>query len=61
MSIDSSNRDKAREVIAQLTDLISDRQSFIRGDDEFDETFRKDIEALTWAVDFIKWSMGERG
>ena len=50
-------KDKAREVVEQLNDLISDRQSFIRGDDEFDEIYRKDIDALKWAVYFIMQNM----
>lgn len=38
------------ESIKQLEELIEDRKSFCEGDDEHDETYRSDIEALRRAV-----------
>lgn len=38
------------EAIKQLEELIDDRKSFCEGDDEHDETYRSDIEALRRAV-----------
>lgn len=38
------------ESIKQLEELIEDRKSFCEGDDEHDEIYRSDIEALRRAV-----------
>ncbi len=35
-----------KDAISQLSELIGDRKSFIEGDTEHDEIYRKDIEAL---------------
>lgn len=45
---------KITEVINQLEDLIGDKKAFISGDEELDEDFVKDIEALKYAVSVLK-------
>lgn len=46
------NDEKRNETIAQLQDLIKDREAFL-DKEEPDSVFQKDIDALRWAVDFI--------
>ena len=43
-----------KEVIARLKDLMEDRESFFREDDEDDECFRVDYEALRLAVEMLE-------
>lgn len=43
-------------MLLQLRDLIEDRKSFISGDEEHDEVFKKDIKALEMAIDLIERS-----
>lgn len=42
------------EIISGLRDLISDRESFIEGDKDFDDIFLKDIEVLEEALKLAK-------
>lgn len=42
------------EIILGLRDLISDRESFITGDKDFDNIFLKDIEVLKEAINLAK-------
>lgn len=49
---------KIEDVIYQLENLIEDRKSFINND-EYDDVFKKDIEALKIAIDIIKRYKGE--
>ena len=42
------------EIISGLRDLISDRESFIEGDKDFDDIFLKDIEVLKEALKLAK-------
>lgn len=41
-----------QEAIEQLEDLIRDRQEFLKYDD--DDIFKRDIEALQYAVEKLK-------
>lgn len=49
----SENRMGKEEAIAQLKDLIRDRKSFI-DKNEPNSVFQDDIDALTYAVDFME-------
>lgn len=40
-----------RDMIYQLKSLIDDRKDFLRGNDDFDDFFLADIEALQMAVE----------
>lgn len=42
-----------KQVLEQLYQLVSDRQSFITGDEEHDEIYKKDREALLIACNII--------
>jgi hypothetical protein len=42
------------EIITGLNDLIKDRQTFISGDEEFDNIFKYDSEILTTAVKVVE-------
>lgn len=44
------NIESAQKAIYQLEDLIRDRKSFLDGDEEHDEVFKADIEALRYAI-----------
>ena len=45
---------KYQESITQLESLIDDRESFISGDEDFDDIFNEDIKALKTAIKVLK-------
>ena len=51
--IDNYTDSKIEDCTSQLSDLIFDRESFCRGDEEFDEVFRTDIYYLNMAIDIL--------
>lgn len=42
------------EMISQLEDIIRDRKSFLEGDEEHDEIYKKDLEALEKAIEELR-------
>lgn len=42
------------KAIAQLESLIDDRKSLCYGDEELDDVFLRDIDALKYAIESIK-------
>lgn len=43
-----------KEAINQLEELIGDRKSFISGDVDFNDIYKKDIEALEIVISALK-------
>ena len=41
------------QIIAQLSDLMRDRMSFLSGESEHDEVYNKDIQALKFVIEFL--------
>lgn len=46
-----------KEVLNQLHDLVEDRKSCLDGDEDHDEIFKADIEALETAIRVITYTM----
>lgn len=51
---------KYEETISQLDDLIRDRESFLRGNAEYDSVFNEDIKALKTAIKVLRKANDKR-